>query len=436
VGAGGAGFPTHTKLNCKVDYLLINAAECEPFLYTDKHIIKKFPREIIGAVKAVKEIVGAGEARIAIKGVNTAEIDAIQSAIDETAPNEAITIFKLDNYYPAGDEQMIVYDITGRTVPPGGIPLAVGCVVSNVATVLNIADALNDIPVTRKYLTVAGEVKNKSVLNVPIGTSFRACAEACGGTTVPNFKVVAGGPMMGKVFGPDALDTQVVTKTTSGILIIKDGENFIARQTATGMKQMLNRAKSACIQCKFCTELCPRNQIGHRLRPNLIMRHMAFIDMSKDFDAESDPVLKEALICCECGVCETYACPMGLLPRQINIFIKKKLAGKRFEQQTDRPSPTREYKKIEPKRIVTRMGLGSLYDKKTHNYIELNPAVVKIPLRQHIGAPAAPCVSVGSVVKAGDLIGAGIFEKVSANIHASISGEVVSVGDSIEIKGG
>ena len=436
MGAGGAGFPTHTKLNCKVDYLLINAAECEPFLYTDKYIMKKFPKRIVGAVKAVKELVGAKEARVAIKGVNTAEIEAIQTAITDVAPNSGISIFKLDNYYPAGDEQMIVYDITGKTVPPGGIPLAVGCVVSNVATVLNIADALNDIPVTRKFLTVTGEVKTRSVLNVPIGTSFRACLEACGGATVADFKVVSGGPMMGKVFGADALDKEVVTKTTSGILIIKNGGNFIANQNAVQLKPMLNRAKSVCIQCKFCSEMCPRNQIGHQLRPNLIMRHMAFIDVDKELDAESDPVLKEALICCECGICETYACPMGLLPRQVNILIKRKLAGKRFEQITNRPSPMREYKKIAPNRISARMGLAGLYGTKAENYIEFDPAEVSIPLRQHIGAPAAPRVSAGSRVEKGELIGAGTFEKVSANIHASISGEVVGVGDSIRIKGG
>jgi Na+-translocating ferredoxin:NAD+ oxidoreductase RnfC subunit len=166
------------------------------------------------------------------------------------------------------------------------------------------------------------------------------------------------------------------------------------------------------------------------------MRRMAFIDADKEIDAEVDPVFKEALICCECGVCETYACPMGLLPRQVNIFIKRKLAGKRFEQTTNQPSPTRDYKKIAPKRIVTRMGLGSLYGKKAENYIEFDPAEVRIPLRQHIGAPAAPCVSVGSRVENGELIGAGTFEKVSANIHASIAGEVIGVGDSIHIKGG
>lgn len=436
VGAGGAGFPTHTKLNCKVEYLLINAAECEPLLYTDKYIMSNFPKEIVKSVLEVKGMVEAREAYIAVKKVNDKEIAALQGAINEL--NAPVKVFPLENYYPAGDEQMLVYDITKRTVPPAGIPLNVGCVVSNVSTILNIYDAMSDIPVTHKYLTVTGEVGKPSVLKVPIGISFKECIESCGGSKLNTYKIISGGPMMGKVFDSSEIDSLFVTKTTSGIIIVKDSDNFVARLTGLSVDQILSRAKSACIQCSFCTEMCPRNLIGHSIRPNRIMRHMASLDFDKKLNID-DEILKESLICSECGVCETYACPMGLSPRQVNKYVKSQLAGgKRYSTNAKEftASRLREYKKIVPSKIMMRMGLGNLYSYKVNSFAELNTYNVKIPLRQHIGMPATPCVSVGDFVNCGQIIGTGQFDKVSANIHASISGKVASIADSVEIKGG
>jgi len=177
VGAGGAGFPTHVKLDCEVEYLLINAAECEPLLETDKFIMNRYSGEVIEAAAAVTEQIGAKEAFIAIKGVNGREIAAMQKAITQKG-DERIKIFRLDNYYPAGDEQMAVFDITGRIVPPSGIPLEIGVVVSNVATMLNIYDAAAGVPVTHKILTVTGYVSSPKILRVPIGVSFLECIEA------------------------------------------------------------------------------------------------------------------------------------------------------------------------------------------------------------------------------------------------------------------
>lgn len=436
VGAGGAGFPTHMKLTAQVEYLMINAAECEPLLNTDKYIMRHFPAEIVEATRAVSQLVSARETFIAVKRVNQNEIAALQKAIDDA--RVPIKIFPLDNYYPAGDEQMIVYDITGRTVPPGGIPLAVGAVVSNVATILNIYDAIQGRPVTHKFLTVTGEVNRPQVLRVPIGISFRACVEACGGSKLTTYNIINGGPMMGKVSSHKELDSLFVTKTTSGIILAPEDGNFVGRQKETSVRQILNRAKSACIQCSFCTDLCPRNLIGHSLRPNRIMRHMAAQDFDKGFDGD-DQILKEALICCECGVCETYACPMGLSPRQVNIFVKKQLAGARYTSPTHTftASSTRDYKKIVPKKIMARMGLARLYDCKADAFTDFSANRVSIALKQHIGMAAVPCVGQGETVTAGTRIASGEFDKVSANIHASITGTVTKItGDAIEIKGG
>ncbi|MDR1649237.1 MAG: SLBB domain-containing protein [Synergistaceae bacterium] len=431
VGAGGAGFPAHVKLDCKVEYLLVNAAECEPLLATDKYLLNAYPGEIVEAAAAVAEHVSADKVRIAIKAVNEKEVASVRGALARLGSKAEI--FPLDNYYPAGDEQMIVYDVTGRVVPPGGIPLNVGAVVSNASTMWNIYHALRGRPVTHKFLTVAGEVARPAVLKVPVGTSFSECLDACGGGDLARFKVIDGGPMMGTVLsGPEA-GSKYVTKTTSGIVVIPDSGNFDARAHDTAVEKMLNRAKSACIQCSFCTELCPRRLIGHPLRPHKVMRRMASMDFGAP--ALDDPALGEALICCECGVCETFACPMGLSPRQVNKYVKKLLAGLRRPkpEAPSAPEEMRKYRKIAPLKIMARMGLYGLYGKKAETFLELSPDRVRIPVKQHIGAPARPVVRAGDEVAPGQLV-AEADGRVSANIHASIAGVVTEAGNFITIE--
>lgn len=371
---------------------------------------------------------------IAVKGVNTEEIAVLQKAID--AKNSSVKIFELDNYYPAGDEQMLVFDITGRVVPPGAIPLKVGAVVSNIDTMFTIFDAINDKPFTHKYLTVTGLVATPAVLRVPIGISFAECIAACGGSTIKDFKLINGGPMMGKVLPAGDAEKSYVTKTTSGLIVIPALGNFVAQTNNLTVKQILNRAKSACIQCSFCSDLCPRRLIGHKLRPDRIMRKMA----AMDFEAKmvSDDVLREALICSECGICEAFACPMGLSPRQVNKYVKQALKGERPVPQ-DEPftvSNLREYRKIAPAKIMARMGLGDLYKNKPGAFLDLEARTVHIPCSQHIGVPAEPLVAPGDTVQCGDLIARAAAGKPSANIHASISGRVSAVGQVIEIEGG
>lgn len=436
VGAGGAGFPTHIKLNCKVEYFIVNAIECEPLLSTDKFVIKNYAKNIISATEEISKHVFATDTYIAIKSVNTEEIKALNAAIKEL--NSFVKLASLSNYYPAGDEHMIVYDITKRTVKEAGIPLDVGVLISNVSTVLNIYDAINDKPVTDKFLTVNGDISNPSVLKVPIGTSIKECIDICNGATIDDYLIITGGPMMGAVYEKDDADKLFVTKTTSGILIVKNNFNFISTLKNMEVSTILNRAKSACIQCSFCSDLCPRNLIGHRIRPHKVMRYMSSLDFNKEIDYNE--TTKEALLCSECGVCETYACPMGLSPRQVNKFVKSNLQSKnmRYEKNDDilTPSDFREYRKIKPSQIMARMGLSSLYENKKPVFIDHNTNDVRIPLKQHIGIKATPCVNVSDTVSKGQIIATGSFDKVSANIHASITGVVTEIDDYIRILGG
>jgi len=238
--------------------------------------------------------------------------------------------------------------------------------------------------------------------------------------------------MMGAVCEYGDLERLAVTKTTSGIIVIPGANNFAAKQKDARPAAILNRAKSACIQCTFCTDLCPRKLIGHQLRPHMVMRQMAAMDFGAPL--EENPILREALICCECGICETFACPMALSPRQVNIYIKKSLAGTRYQRDGERleASRLRQYRKIAPSKIMARMGLLGLYNRKDEGFKELETGVVRIPLKQHIGVPASPVVSAGEKVECGQLIAAA-GAKISANIHASITGLITKIDDAIEI---
>lgn len=429
VGCGGAGFPTHAKLACSVEYLIINAAECEPLLRTDRWLMLHKNREIIAAAGMMAEMVQAKKVYIALKETYEKEIEALSEAIQ--ALNSPVQLFKMKNFYPAGDEQIMVCDVTGKTVPPSGIPLDVGAVVSNTATVYAIYQASEDQAFTHKYLTMTGEVTRPVILHAPLGSSFEACLTAAGGSSIQNYHVLAGGPLMGKLYSKEEAAALTVTKTTSGFIIIPDAAPLVQKRE-TPLSFILNRAKTSCIQCAYCTQMCPRYLIGHPLKPHLIMRKLAYAACPTD--VLSQPEVKNAMICSECGLCETYACPMGLSPRQVNVYLKGLLRAEnyRYEKPSESFSELdeRSCRRAPSKRLAMRLGVEKYYDYQIDTCLDLTPDIVRISLCQHIGAQAVPVVAEGVQVSAGQLI-AGIPEKsLGANVHASINGTVIQVTDS------
>jgi len=432
VGCGGAGFPTHVKLKGTFEYLIINGAECEPLLRNDRYLMRNKADEIVETTAAVARELGIARVVIALKGHYHEEVKALKAAVSRQ--QAAVEIFELESFYPAGDEQTIVYEVTGRVVPPAGLPGQVGAVVNNVATIYAVYQAMKGIPLTKKYLTVTGEVRKPTILCVPVGTSLRWCLELAGGTKTDAFVLVTGGPMMGKLVPEEDVDSAVVTKTTSGILVLpKDG--YHARSNAVNTRRMLLQARSACIQCTYCTQLCPRHLLGHPLEPHRIMRKMAVsVDYRSMLD---DPDIRNAQLCCECGICETYACPMGLQPRKINALLKRELAaeGIRYQRTEDSwsPSPQRQERKAPTEKVAYRAGVHQYYDYEIDDLITGEPERVDIPLRMHIGAPAAAVAAVGDRVVAGDVIARPPEGKLGAVIHASITGRVSAVGERITI---
>jgi len=429
VGAGGAGFPTHVKFSAdNVDYLLVNGAECEPLLQIDKYLMREKAREIIEVLGLLGERVQAKEIHIALKGKYKAEIAQLERFIEEL--NSRVKIFRMGTYYPAGDEQQIVFEVTGRSVPEAGIPLDVGVIVTNVGTLVNIYEAVADNkPVVDKCLSVHGEVKKPLILKTPIGMTLKKCIEAAGGTTTPDYKVIIGGPMMGKIVDKEAVDKEVVTKTTGAIIVIPE-DHYMVFKNRKSVKHIINEAKSACIQCRMCTDLCPRYLIGHKLRPHRIMRSVGMLEDNPD-------ILKEAMLCCECGICELFACPMMISPRLVNIYLKDifRENGVGFEKNKRElaADSMREYRKVPTGRLISRIGMNKYTDFSETKAVTLDSDVVYIPLKQHIGAPAKPVVAVGDHVEYGQLIGE-VKEGLGASIHSSIAGVVVEIENSVIIK--
>lgn len=433
VGCGGAGFPTHVKLNCKPEYLLINGVECEPMLRTDRHVMLAHAKELVEAAVSATAQLGNPKCIFALKDSYKDEIGSLNAAI--AAAGAKIELCPVGGFYPAGDEQGVVREATGRVVPPAGLPLDVGCVVVNAATLYAVYNATKGVPFVHKYLTVSGAVRSPSVLCVPVGTSFADCIAACGGATEKDNIVVSGGPLMGRRMTAEEAAQEYVGKTTSGILLLPTEQAGLQRFS---LEQMKNRARASCIQCTYCTELCPRNLLGHPLEPHKIMRKLAYAGDAEAF--MNEPECRNALLCCECGVCEIFACPMGLQPRGVNVFLRREFAkrGIRYPKGEGQTfvSEDREYRKTPSRRIAERAGVGAYYSLcKADKCLTLRPKSVFLLLKQGAGAPAQPLVNTGERVREGQLIAKCPEGALGSNLHASMSGVVTVAPDSIRIVG-
>ena len=270
VGAGGAGFPTHVKLEADVERVLGNGASCEPLLMSDLFLVENESEDILSGLSMVMQSTGAGRGTLCLKEKHFEAFGTLEKMISKHKIKD-IDIFRLGDFYPAGDEMVLVYEVMNRVVPEGGFPLQVGVVVNNVESLLNIARAVKtDKPVTERYLTVAGEVQKNLVVKVPVGISVGEVINLAGGATISDFKVIVGGPMMGQVVTD--LSTSV-DKTTSGVIVLPINHNVIAGKT-DDPERIRQITRLFCCQCSRCTDLCPRTLLGHSLESHKIMRQL------------------------------------------------------------------------------------------------------------------------------------------------------------------
>ncbi len=431
VGEGGAGFPSHVKYDTRVGTVIANGCECEPLLHTDQHIMRTRARDVVRALGAVMGAVGATRGVIALKAKYA---DAV-AALEGPASAAGLELALLDNFYPAGDEHILVHEVTGRTIPPLGLPRDVDALVTNVGTLASVAGALDGAPVTRKALTVTGDVATPMVLDLPLGASMAYALELAGGPTLDDPVFLLGGPMMGRfVESATDLEREVVTKTSGGLIVLPRGHH-LHQAASLSPRTMRRRAATACIQCRYCTDLCPRYLVGHGFETHKVMRAFA-----AGADAAEPTAALQAMLCCECGVCELFSCPMRLSPRRINAWFKAQFraAGVRYEgPRLVKPEQAalRPLRKLPTGRLAHRAGLGPYLDLHPGFAGAFTPPGVRVPLSQHLGAPAVAVVAPGQRVQAGDLLGDIPAGKLGARVHASIGGMVADVGDHVVIKG-
>jgi len=423
VGAGGAGFPTHVKLNSQCDIVIINGAECEPLLRVDQQLMEFYSEEVVTGLKIAMRVTGAKKGVIGLKGKYKNAITNLEKIIRNES---SITIKVVGDYYPAGDEQQLVYEITKKVVPLMGLPLDVGAVVINVATAIHVA---RGVPVTERVITVAGDVETPLTFNASVGVPFSELIQECGGPTdSENYLLLVGGPMMG--FVEEDWDTPV-SKVTGGIIILHKDHSLSVKKTRK-TETDLQLTKAICCQCSYCTDMCPRYILGKNTEPHKVMRGLA------NEDPNALGVISSVVSCCDCGLCTYYACPMDLDPGKITNMVKQSLLklGARTEKEVPfEVEPLRESKKVPTKRLIARLELDQFNVAAPMVHEIFSTDIVKILLKQHIGVSATPTVKVGDMVSKGTLIGS-CYDKLGANVHASIDGEVVKITKKhIEIHG-
>jgi electron transport complex protein RnfC len=284
VGMGGATFPTHVKLSPppdrKIRWIIVNGAECEPFLNCDNRLMLEHSESIIKGLEICMRIFPEAAGIIAIENNKPDSIRKMESALAGRKGN--IKVLPHEVKYPQGAEKMLIYSVTGQEIPPGALPADVGCIVLNVSTARHIWLAVAEgIPVLERIISVTGDViADPKNLAVPLGTSIHELIDAAGGFTEEPDRVLSGGPMMG--ISMRSIDVPVV-KGTSGILAL-------SRRTAFCVPE------SNCIRCGRCIQACPMGLVPTSLDTLVRRREYVEFETSGGFN------------CIECGSC-TYACP-------------------------------------------------------------------------------------------------------------------------------
>lgn len=303
-GMGGASFPTHVKLSPpegkKIDVVILNGAECEPYLTADHRLMVEQPGKVVEGLRILMKILGVEEGHIAIESNKPDAIEKIEAYAQKYSN---IHIGVLKPKYPQGDEKRIINAVTGRMVPSGGLPMDVGAVVDNVGTAAAVADAvLEGMPLIQRVATITGTaVKNPKNLLVKIGTPFSEIIEQCGGMTSDVGKLIMGGPMMGLAQYTDEIP---VIKGTSGMLMLTELEAKVPEA-------------EACIRCGKCVGACPVH-----LQPLFISQFAMKnnVEMAEAYHAAD---------CIECGSC-SYICPAKRpLVESIRLMKREVLARRR-----------------------------------------------------------------------------------------------------------
>ena len=306
VGMGGATFPTAFKISSgagKVDTVIINGAECEPYITSDHRIMLEKPEDVIAGIRLIVKACGLEKAYV---GIEANKMDAVNKLRELTAGSNNIEIMALRTRYPQGAEKQLIQTITGRQVPPGGLPAAVGCAVFNVFTAYSVYRAVHEgFPAIERIVTVSGSAVNEPKnLRVRVGTPIEYVFEAAGGFKKDPFKVLMGGPMMGNAQA--SLDVPVLKGTNALLAFCEDEEKTVS--------------DPVCIRCGRCVAACPMH---------LLPLYLYMYERKSDMAALEKYHVTD---CIECGAC-TYGCPGRLHLTQSCRTGKAKLAAHKAKEK-------------------------------------------------------------------------------------------------------
>lgn len=422
VGAGGGGFPAHVKLASRADIVIANGAECEPLLHKDAATMEHMAARVVRGVELAMQSVAAKQGVIGIKAKKKQAVEAIADACSGTR----VRLHLLGDYYPAGDEYDLVHAVTGRLIPPQGIPLQVGVVVQNVETLVNIAAAADGHPVTHKTITIAGAVHHPLSLTVPIGMLYRDVLAAAGGMLSDDSVLCIGGLMMGRI--STDLDTPV-TKTDSGAIVLPRSHPVVRRKLQPAQVQA-SIGKSACDQCRYCTEFCPRYLLGYAVEPHQVMRSLAFTATGQAHWNEF------AALCCACGLCTLYACPEALYPKEACDTSKEELRKMNFKwtgAAPAQPHPLHDGRRTPIQSLMRKLAIEEYDHHAPLENLRIHPTRLVLPLKQGAGVPNMPRVKAGDRVTAGQPLGDIPAGQLGAIIHAPVAALVASVTDNITL---
>lgn len=411
VGAGGAGFPAHAKYKCGADVLVINGAECEPLSRKDEAVLRDRATDIVVGAAALRDELGAGEVVLAVKETRARELAGLYGGVK---------VHPLAETYPAGDEAVLVYDVTGRRVPAAGIPPDVGVVVSNAETVLNVARAARGKHAETTWLAVAGAVAEPFVAEVPLGTPASFLIEEAGGATVSDYVAFDGGPMMGEEIDAE----QFGAKLTTGLIMVLPMGHPVVTRARLPLQHVRTVAGSACTQCRDCTELCPRYLLGYDVTPHLSMRRFF------TWGEEAEPAFfANAAGCTGCGLCELYACPMAISPRRVQNYLRGRLLDAEKVEGPGEVHADRPGRNVPAARLKKRIEV-SAYDRPAPaRKLRAEPRRVVIDVAQSYAPTPAVLVKVGDRVDVGQKIAAPqTSDDFGVPVYASITGRVAAAG--------
>lgn len=413
VGDGGAGFPSYAKLAEGADTLIINGSECEPLLYTDYMLMKREMPLILAGIQSVIWSLGVKRALFCVKE-HTAKRLSLSDG-EQLSKNVSVKI--MPNVYPIGDEIGLIYQATGRVVKPGSLPISKGILVYNVETMYNLGRAVKYFePVTMKWLTVGGDVKEPRVVRVPIGTPVDALFERLGIEVDEDHVVIDGGPSMGKIINHNIAE---VAKTTKALIVLPKNTRAVESKLIN-KKMAIQRAETACCQCTRCTDMCPRALLGYPLEPHKMVRTAMGAAVAMPH------MVLSATLCCGCGICESLACSQGISPKAVINNYKELLAKNklRYTQENDvTPKEEREYRMIPSAKWAQDLGI-KCFDRVAVWGGEIRDFDrVELALGKYIGIPSTPSVNDGAIVQVGDIVAAA-SAGLSVPQHASIHGRV------------